>query len=59
MWKAVKSRYRLACVFDGMEIWLPRQQATELLPGLSSMGCSGVGKPGRDPAASPLDSRGP
>jgi hypothetical protein len=39
MWAALKRTYRLACVFETMEIWLPSQRAGEILPGLSAIGC--------------------
>jgi hypothetical protein len=32
MWSAMKRTYRLACVFESMEIWLPRQDFGEVLP---------------------------
>jgi hypothetical protein len=39
MWSAVKRSYRLACVFDGNEVWLPRQSSAELFVGLAAIGC--------------------
>ena len=39
MWAALKRTYKLACVFETMEIWLPSQRAGEILPGLSAIGC--------------------
>ena len=39
MWGALKTKYRFACVFDRMEVWLPRQRAGEILPSLSAIGC--------------------
>ncbi len=44
MWGALKRTYRLACVFDGVEVWLPRRGSGEILPSLSAMGCLDVAK---------------
>jgi hypothetical protein len=39
MWRALKGSYGLACVFDGMEVWLPKRGTGEILPSLSGIGC--------------------
>jgi hypothetical protein len=39
MWRALKSTYGLACVSQGMEIWLPNRVSAKILPGLSGIGC--------------------
>jgi hypothetical protein len=41
MWNAMKRRYRPACEFQGMEVWLPFHSsgATAILPKLLSAGC--------------------
>jgi hypothetical protein len=42
MWRALKSTYALACVSQGMEIWLPNRSSGEILPRLSDIGCIAV-----------------
>jgi len=44
MWRALKRTYRLACVFEDMEVWLPRRGAGEIFPRLSAIGCLAVAK---------------
>jgi hypothetical protein len=44
MWSALKRTYGLACVFEGMEVWLPRRGSGEVLPGLSAIGCVAAAK---------------
>jgi hypothetical protein len=44
MWRALKRNYGLACVFEGMEVWLPNRGSGELLPRLSGIGCLAVTK---------------
>lgn len=39
LWRAVKRNYELACVFEDMEIWLPKHTAGQILPRLSLIGC--------------------
>lgn len=39
MWAAFKRTYGLACVFEGMEVWLPNRGSGEILPTLSRIGC--------------------
>jgi hypothetical protein len=39
MWGALRRSYRLGCVFETMEIWLPSQRAGEILPSLAAIGC--------------------
>jgi hypothetical protein len=53
MWGALKTRYRFACVFDNMEVWLPRQGSGDILPRLSAIGCEppGTAYPQDDPSA--------
>ena len=44
MWGALKSTYRPACVFEDMEVWLPRRGSGEILPSLTAIGCLPVAK---------------
>jgi hypothetical protein len=44
MWRALKRNYGLACVFEGMEVWLPNRGSGELLPRLSGIGCLAAAK---------------
>ena len=44
MWSAMKRTYRLACVFEDKEVWLPRHASDEILPSLSAIGCLAVAK---------------
>ncbi|MEZ5363189.1 MAG: hypothetical protein R2748_12820 [Bryobacterales bacterium] len=44
MWGALKRTYRLACVFEGMEVWLPNSGSSEILPRLSGIGCLDVAR---------------
>jgi hypothetical protein len=39
MWRALKTTYAPACVFQDMEIWLPNRGPGQMLPGLSGIGC--------------------
>ena len=39
MWSAIRRTYRPACVFEDVEIWLPRQGSREILASLSAVGC--------------------
>jgi len=39
MWAALRRSYRLGCVFETMEIWLPSQRAGQILPSLAAIGC--------------------
>jgi len=39
MWAALARAYWLACVFDNMEVWLPRKASEENMPSLSAIGC--------------------
>jgi hypothetical protein len=39
MWKALRRTYRPACLFENMEVWLPRRDSAEILPSLSAIGC--------------------
>ena len=51
MWSALKRTYGIACVFDNMEVWLPRQGSGEILPRLSAIGClAAAGPAGSDSA---------
>ena len=40
MWTEVRKAYKPACVFEGMEVWLPKQGDPSILPGLLRMGCT-------------------
>ena len=42
MWGALKRTYRLTCVFEGMEVWLPIRGSGEILRSLSGIGCIAV-----------------
>jgi len=42
MWGALKKTYGLACVFDGMEVWLANHGSGEILPSLTGIGCLAV-----------------
>jgi hypothetical protein len=44
MWGALKRTYGLACVFEGMEVWLPKRGSGEILPSLSGIGCLAVAR---------------
>jgi hypothetical protein len=44
MWLALKRTYSPACVFQGMEIWLPNRGSGELLPNLTGIGCLAVAR---------------
>lgn len=44
MWGALKRTYELACVFENMEVWLPRRGSGEILPSLSAIGCVAIAK---------------
>src|ERR1700676_334246 len=44
IWGALKRRYELACVFEDMEVWLPRRGSGEILPNLSAIGCLAAAK---------------
>jgi hypothetical protein len=39
MWAALARAYRLACVFENMEIWLPRKASEETVAQFSAIGC--------------------
>ncbi len=39
MWGALKRAYGPACVFEGMEVWLPNPGSGEILHSLSGIGC--------------------
>lgn len=39
MWGALKGNYGLACVFEDMEVWLPRRGSGDILPRLLGIGC--------------------
>jgi hypothetical protein len=45
MWGAVRQSYSFACVFEEMEVWLPRRTSSDLLPRLSAAGCIAPNKP--------------
>jgi hypothetical protein len=42
MWDALKKSYGLACVFEGMEVWLPNRSSGKMLPNLLGIGCLAV-----------------
>ena len=44
MWKAIKSAYALACVFENKEVWLPRNSSGEFFLKLSAIGCLPMAK---------------
>jgi hypothetical protein len=44
MWGALRRTYGLACVFEGMEVWLPNRGSGEILPSLSGIGCLAVAR---------------
>jgi hypothetical protein len=44
MWGALKRTYRLACVFEDMEVWLPNRGSAEVLRSLSGIGCLAVAR---------------
>ncbi len=44
MWEALTRSYAPACIFEGMEIWLPDRGAHETLPRLSGIGCLAVAR---------------
>jgi len=44
MWGALKRKYRLACVFEDMEVWLPRRGSGEIPASLSAIGCLPVAR---------------
>jgi hypothetical protein len=39
MWIALRENYRLACVLDDMEVWLPNRGSAEIFPSLLGIGC--------------------
>lgn len=51
MREAMKRAYRLACVFEEMEVWLPRRDSSVILPRLSAIGCLSASPDKNEPAA--------
>jgi hypothetical protein len=53
MWSAMKGTYRLACLFEDKEIWLPRRDSGEILRRLLAIGCQAPATEGSRVGPSP------
>jgi len=47
MWRALRGEYRPACVFEGMEVWLPSHNSDEIFASLLGVGCLPMHTPNR------------